>query len=118
IYKMAEKENIVVDTHCAIKSPNGYINGLPEWVVKPMSPKIIVLIEGRPTEVVRRRAEDPTRQRADFGGEQDVVEHQDVARAIAASVSGFTGARIKVILNEQGKLDEAARKLRDVLQST
>ncbi|MBI4215055.1 adenylate kinase [archaeon] len=119
IFKMSEHETIVIDTHCALKSANGYINGLPEWVVKPLKPKVLVLVEGRPADIIKRREEDSgVRQRSDFGGEKEVEENQDLARAVAAAAAAFTGCRIKIILNEQRKIDKAAKELKEVLLSS
>ena len=61
--KVAEMENVIVDTHCTIKTPKGYMPGLPEWVLKKLNPTAIVVVEADPEEIYNRRAKDITRNR-------------------------------------------------------
>lgn len=112
----AMKGNVIVDTHCSIKTPLGYIAGLPEWVLRALSPRTIVLIEAEPKDIEKRRKTDVTRQRADFGGGEEALEHQAINRAYAAAYSVLTGASVAVIVNRQGKAADAARQLAEVLR--
>ncbi len=34
----AEESNTIVDTHCTIKTPSGFLPGLPKWVLEHCSP--------------------------------------------------------------------------------
>jgi len=108
--------DIVVDTHASTKRVDGYFPGLPEWVLKKLNPKVIVVIEARPSEIELRRKDDLTRQRADFGGADQVIEYQNINRAFVAAYSALSGCLVKIITNEQGKLIEAAQKLREVFK--
>ncbi len=108
--------DIVVDTHAAIKRIDGYYPGLPEWVLKRLNPKAIAVIEARPSEIELRRKEDPTRMRSDFGGAEQVIEYQNMNRAYVAAYSALTGCLVKIIVNEQGKILEAAQKLKEVFK--
>jgi len=45
IHEKAKQENIILDTHATIKTPAGYIPGMPEWVLKQLKPDCIVVIE-------------------------------------------------------------------------
>ena len=60
--KSAEKDasmgNVILDTHCTVKTPKGYMPGLPEWVIKKISPTAIVLVEADPEEIFNRRAKN------------------------------------------------------------
>jgi adenylate kinase len=31
-------KNVIVDTHCTVKTPKGYMPGLPAWVLKEIKP--------------------------------------------------------------------------------
>jgi adenylate kinase len=108
--------DIVVDTHAAIKRIDGYYPGLPEWVLKRLNPRAIAVIEARPSEIELRRKDDPTRMRADFGGTEQVIEYQNMNRAFVAAYSALSGCLVKIIVNEQGKILEAAQKLKEVFK--
>jgi adenylate kinase len=110
------KGDIVVDTHAAIKRADGYYPGLPEHVLKKLSPKAIAVIEARPSDIELRRKNDPTRMRADFGGAEQVIEYQNINRAFVAAYSALSGCPFKIIVNEQGKILEAAEKLKEVFK--
>ncbi len=115
IAKMAKGKNILIDTHCTISTPKGYIPGLPEWVLKELNPDAIVLVEADSIEIDKRRKSDPTRKRDDEGV-SGIQMHQDMNRAAAMSYSSLTGAAVKVIKNPQGKIEEAAGKLAEILR--
>ena len=42
IAEMAKESNIVVDTHSTIKTPKGYLPGLPAWVLEELNPKVFL----------------------------------------------------------------------------
>lgn len=58
--KIAKMDNVVVDTHSVIKTPNGYYPGLPSEAVRIISPDLIVFIECRPVDILNRRLKDLT----------------------------------------------------------
>jgi adenylate kinase len=108
--------DIIVDTHAAIKRVDGYYPGLPERVLKRLNPKAIVVIEARPSDIELRRKDDLSRMRTDFGGADQVIEYQNINRAFVAAYSALTGCLFKIIVNEQGRILEAAEKLREVFK--
>ncbi len=107
--------DIIVDTHTSLKIKTGYYPGLPEWVIEALQPKVIILIEADPEEVDRRRGNDGARQRNDFGGPEQTAEHQFMNRVFAVAVSQECGATVKIIQNHDGKQEQAAEELKDVM---
>jgi adenylate kinase len=103
-------QKIIVDTHCTIVKPEGYYPGLPIWVLDMLKPKLIVIIESKPEDIIKRRNYDQSRQRDKVSVEK-IIEHQNLNRATAMAYSVLTGAPIKVIFNIQGKIDYAASEL-------
>ena len=97
-------EKVVVDTHMSIRTPGGYMPGLPEWVVRALDPGRIVLVEADPEQIARRRAKDPSRRRDN----DDIALHQQLNRNFAAACATFTGAALAIVVNADGKVDEAA----------
>lgn len=111
----AEETNVLVDTHCAIKTPEGYLPGLPEWVLRPLQPDVIVLVEADAEDILFRRLSDETRDR-DFERSEDIREHQEMNRAAAMSYATLTGATVKVVRNPDGMVESAAEELADTLK--
>ncbi len=114
ISEMARDSNVIVDTHCLIKTPEGYLPGLPVWVLEELKPNVIVLIEADPDEIIRRRQKDKTRYR-DVENEKELKIHQEMNRAIATAYAMITGATVKIIENHDGKLEEAVQELLKLL---
>lgn len=114
IAEKAKKARVIVDTHTLIQTNNGYLIGLPEWVVRAIQPKTVVLVEAESEMIALRRSDDPTRTR----DEQmvDAIEvHQQMCRAAAVSVGTLTGATVRIIRNRQGMVEAAATELADTL---
>ena len=114
IRSKADSENVLVDTHAAIKTPYGYIPGLPKWSIEMLDPDTIVMLEADPEEVARRRSEDETRDRRDDEVEE-LREYQMIARNMAGTDAVLTGSYLKVIQNERNQAEQAAEELRDIL---
>jgi adenylate kinase len=107
--------NVLVDTHASVKTPKGYLAGLPEWVLHEIMPDLIVLVETDDDQVLMRRLSDQTRSR-DKEGSKAIAEHQQFNRAIAASYAMLTGCTIKMITNADFLLDRAADDMAAVLR--
>ncbi|MCS4541570.1 MAG: adenylate kinase [Euryarchaeota archaeon] len=107
---MAETNPIIVDTHSVIKTPEGFLPGLPKWVLDELQPNVIVLIEADPEEIARRRAKDQTRFR-DAESLESIQEHIVASRAAAMAYAALCGATVKIIKNNDGKIDEAIQQM-------
>lgn len=113
--KVSSMGNVILDTHCSIKTPKGYMPGLPEWVVKKVNPTAIVLVEADPKEIYNRRANDTTRNR-DPDSEEEIAEHQMMNRAAAMAYAALTGSTVKIVFNHDDKLDDAVKQASPVLR--
>jgi len=112
---VAKMGDVIVDTHCTIKTPQGYMPGLPEWVIRKLNPKTIVVVEADPEEIFNRRAKDTTRNRDPDTVEQ-IAEHQQINRAIAMAYAALSGATVKIVFNHDDRLDEAVKQAEPVLR--
>ncbi len=108
--KIGKMDNIIIDTHMSIKSPAGYLPGLPEWVLRELMVSSYFLIESTPEEIKRRRENDSSRSR-DSDTVQDIKEHQEVNRYYAAAYSVYSGATIKYIYNPDNNPEIAAESI-------
>ncbi len=113
--KVGKMKNVIVDTHCTVKTPKGYMPGLPEWVLKKLNPTAIVIVEADPKEIYNRRAKDATRNR-DPDSVEKIAEHQLINRAAAMAYATLTGATVKIVFNHDNALDDAVKEAAPVLQ--
>ncbi len=98
-----KKREVILDTHCSVMTPGGYLPGLPFSFLSKLSVERLVYITAEPKEIMARRAKDTTRMRND----QDLpklMEHDSINRAYLAAYSVLTGAPAKIIINADGKM--------------
>ena len=76
---IGKMNNVIIDTHMTIKTPDGYLPGLPEWVLRELKVSAYYLIEAEPEQILERRNLDSTRRR-DSDTVDDIREHQEVKR--------------------------------------
>ena len=114
IARRAESTRVIVDTHTLIQTPNGFLIGLPEWVVRAIKPKTVVLVEANPENIAKRRSDDPTRAR-DAQKVEEIETHQLMCRSAAVAAATLTGATVRIIKNRQGMVEQAAKELYDTL---
>ncbi|MEN6443148.1 MAG: adenylate kinase [Methanoregula sp.] len=107
--------NVLIDTHASVKTPKGYLAGLPEWVLREIMPDIIVLVETDDDQILMRRLSDETRMR-DKEGSRSIAEHQQFNRSIAAAYAMVTGSTIKIITNADFLLEQASQNLVETLR--
>jgi len=115
IHEMAEESDVILDTHCTIKTPKGFIPGLPKKILKELKPDRFVLVETDPNEIITRREGDKSRVR-DAETAEDLQMHQDINRMTAAAYCVQSAAVLAFVENRQGKLDAAAEALAKILK--
>ncbi len=113
--KVASMGNVILDTHCTVKTPKGYMPGLPEWVIKRINPTTIVVVEADPDEIYNRRANDSTRNR-DPDTKEQIAEHQMMNRAAAMAYAALSGATVKIVFNHDNAIDAAVKQAAPVLK--
>jgi len=102
------KESVILDTHCSIETPKGYLPGLPLSILSKFKVERLVYITGSAHEIYARRNADPARARP--GTEESIIAHDAHNRMLLATYSAITGAPAKIILNAQGKVEEAQQE--------
>lgn len=114
IAEKGKAARVIVDTHTLIQTKNGFLIGLPEWVVRAIQPKTVVLVEAKSENIASRRSSDGTRTR-DEQLTEEIQIHQEMCRAAAAAIGTLTGATVRRIMNREGKVEEAASQLAETL---
>jgi adenylate kinase len=115
IKKSSENENVIVDTHCTIATPLGFLPGLPQWVLEKLKPDTFVLIEADPDEIMLRRISDETRTR-DLEMYENIKLHQEMNRAASMAYATLTGATVKILENHNEQLDTIVDQLVEILK--
>jgi len=113
--KVGKMKNVILDTHCTIKTPKGYMPGLPEWVLRKLNPTAIIIVEADSQEIFNRRAKDTTRNR-DPDSVEKITEHQMINRAAAMAYAALTGATVKIVFNHDNALEAAVKETEPVIQ--
>ncbi|WP_295722732.1 adenylate kinase [uncultured Methanobrevibacter sp.] len=115
ISEESQSNNVIVDTHCTISTPKGFLPGLPKWVLEDLNPDLFILVEANPDEIIYRRLNDDTRER-DVERVKDIQLHQEMNRAAAMAYATLTGATVKIIENHDNHLDSTIRKMVELLE--
>jgi len=99
---------VIVDTHAFISTQEGFYPGLPQNVLEILNPDSFIMISARPEEIYNRRMTDTTRTR-DIVSIDAIKKELDVTSAMLSTCSILCGSPIKMVLNTEGKVDEATR---------
>lgn len=104
--------NVLLTTHLAVETGAGYLLGLPDDVLRDVSPDQFVLVEASTDAVLERRAESSR----EYGTSSTVsVEfEQDLNRAAAIQYAATIDVPIQLVEND-GDVEDAADDLVEVL---
>ena len=101
---------VFIDTHAFISTKEGFYPGLPYHVIQILEPTHLIAISARPEEIYNRRMKDDSRNRDKISIE-GIKKELAVQDAMLSSCSVLSGSPMKVILNNEGKIDEAAKNV-------
>jgi len=113
--KVSEMGDVVVDTHCTIKTPSGYLPGFPYHILKKLDPRLIILIEADANEIIERRVKDKDIRRRDEESIYDIEEHQLMNRIAAMNYAVLVSATVKIVKNNDGMAEKATEEIIKVL---
>ncbi|NON62529.1 adenylate kinase [Acidianus sp. RZ1] len=108
---LGEEGIAFVDTHAIIKTPSGYLPGLPKHIVEILSPRVIFLLESDPQNIINRQSKDRERIRSDYNDINVISETMDFARYAAVASAVLVGASVKVVNNREGDPSIAAKEI-------
>lgn len=110
-----ETGKVILDTHCSIKTPRGYLPGLPFSLLEKLQVDAVALITSGPEEIMGRRKSDASRVR-DPETIESVREHDMMNKSLLAAYAAHRGCPARIIYNHDGKLEDAVRQLKEMLQ--
>ncbi|MCF7668366.1 MAG: adenylate kinase [Verrucomicrobia bacterium] len=107
--RIAERpENILLDTHCAIKTGSGsYLPGLTPRMLERLSPSAIILVDAHEAEIRGRRKLDKSRPLRAIESYEDILEHKLINRGYAAAYSARSSCLLRIIQNNTGEFERA-----------
>jgi len=101
---------VIVDTHLFIHTQEGYWPGIPESVLKALSPTHLICLEATAKEIINRRARDRSRFR-DPITEDEINKDLELSRTMLSTLAILSGAPMLLTPNSEGNADEAARNV-------
>ncbi|MBN1328793.1 MAG: adenylate kinase [Candidatus Heimdallarchaeota archaeon] len=117
ITEQAINKVTLVDTHYTIKTGSStFLQGIPSWVSDEFQPKLLVIIETNPQEIVERRSTDNSRIR-DEETFDVLFEHQLINKTVASTICQKSGALLAVIKNREGQAEKAGKELFELLKN-
>ncbi len=100
---------VIIDTHALIKTPVGFIPGMPPKILDILKPHAFAVVEADPKVTYERRRKDHSRQR-DNESIEEIHYHQEINRAVIASCCAACGA-VYAPIDNGGTPAEAAAQL-------
>ena len=101
---------VFIDTHAFITTTEGFYPGLPNQVIQIIQPTHFIAISARPEEIYNRRMKDETRNRDKISIES-IKKELAIQDSMLSTCSVLSGSPMKVILNNEGKIEEAANNV-------
>lgn len=109
------KAKVILDTHCSIHSLTGYMPGLPFEQLGKLHVDYLVFVSAPARDILGRRQKDTTRKR-DMVAIEEIEQDILVNTAYLCAYSAFSGAMASIIMNSDGKLDDAVSKLKEIIK--
>lgn len=106
-----EGKDLLIETHAAIKTPQGYWPGLNFDVFQKIRPDIFITLEASAENIFSRRKNDKTRDRTDDLTLESVKEHIRISREMAAVYAVLTAGTAFFVENKEGDVDYAVGKI-------
>ena len=110
-------ENILLDTHIAIKTGSGsYLPGFTPRMLERMSPSAIILVDAHEAEIRGRRKLDQSRPLRTIESYEDILDHKLINRAYAAAFSARSGCLLRILQNHTGEFERAVEEFIETLR--
>ena len=103
--------NILLDTHCAINTPGGYMTGMTDEMLDILKPEAIILIDAHEVEIAGRRKTDKTRLTRTTENYDKIKLHKKMNRSFAVSFAQKSNALLKIVQNHTGEFDKCVNDI-------
>ena len=104
--QIASKDgNILLDTHCAIATPGGYMSGITNQMLDILDPLAIILVDAHEVEIAGRRKLDANRPTRTMEAFDEILLHRKINRSFATAFAQRSNALLKIVQNNTGEFD-------------
>lgn len=111
-----EKEDILIETHAALKTPYGFWPGFNFDTLRKIMPDMFIAMEAPAEKILERREKDKTRTRKDDKDTEEVKESLEITRTMARSYAIMTGGTVIFVENKEGDLDYAVDHITEFIE--
>ena len=115
IISLMKNDIVIIDTHLFINTEIGYYPGLPAYLLEIIKPTLILLILANPDEIYQRRKNDSTRNRDQISVES-INTDLEISKMMVSASALLTGTTFQLIMNHDGKIDEACNKMVNIIK--
>jgi len=112
----SEKRKVVIDTHLILKLDFGFFVGIQKVLIQKITPDCLIFIKADAKEILERRLKDKTRNRK-IEDEKEIEREIEIAEVLSLTIAFETGAILKEINNKTGKINEARKKLEEIIKN-
>lgn len=109
-------DNVLVETHAAVKTPQGYWPGLSLSTLERFSPDVFIVINAQPEFVFERRLKDTSRWRKDEVTIESVREAMSITTQMVINYAVLTSGTFLEVENKQNDLNFAVDIISELVE--
>ena len=106
-----KKGNLLLDTHCAILTPGGYMSGITNQMIDILNPLAIILVDAHEVEIAGRRKLDQNRPTRTMEAFDEILLHRKINRSFATAFAQRSNALLKIVQNNTGEFERCVNDI-------
>jgi len=112
-----QNENILIETHAAVKTPQGYWPGLSRQTLENLEIDVFIVLSAKPEHIFERRLKDTTRERKDELTIEAVEDALNITNQMAITYAVLSGGTFIEIENKEGDLDYSVNMISKLISN-
>jgi adenylate kinase len=117
IFDISQTEkNILVETHAAVKTPQGYWPGLSIRTLERFTPDVFIVLSASPELIFERRLKDESRWRKDEVTIESVNEALNITREVVVTYAVLTSGTFIEVENKLDDLNYAINIISELIE--
>lgn len=112
---VSTKQDIVIETHAALKTPQGFMPCLNQKIIDEIKPDVLIIIEANAENIFTRRMNDKTRVRDHDKSMAEITANLNATRWFASTYTIMSEGTLYILENKEGDLDFAINKTVEIL---
>jgi len=110
------QENLLIETHAAVKTPQGFWAGLNYDSIRKIMPDTFIALETSAENIMSRRKNDKTRERKDDHTLEEVQTHIRITREMASTFAVLSAGTVFFVENKEGDVDYAVGRIVEMME--